>query len=70
MRETIYSYNAPAAIGPYSQAIRHGNMVFTSGQISLDPSTGAIVGSDIRTQTEQVLNNLQAILEAAGALFE
>jgi 2-iminobutanoate/2-iminopropanoate deaminase len=69
MRDAIKSNNAPAAIGPYSQAIRHGNMVFTSGQIPLDPSSGAIVGSDIRTQTEQVLNNLQAVLEAAGAGF-
>ncbi|MCG6930448.1 MAG: RidA family protein [Desulfofustis sp.] len=70
MRDAIKSNNAPAAIGPYSQAIRHGNMVFTSGQIPLDPSSGAIVGSDIRTQTEQVLNNLQAVLEAAGAGFD
>lgn len=70
MREAIHSNNAPAAIGPYSQAIRHGNMVFTSGQIASDPSSGAIVGSDIRTQTEQVLKNLKAVLEAAGAGFD
>ncbi len=57
---------APAAIGPYSQAIRADNFLFTSGQIPLDPQTGEIVGDDVETQTVQVLRNLIAILEAAG----
>ena len=57
---------APAAIGPYAQANKTGGFVFTSGQIPLDPLTGAIVGDNITEQTEQVLKNLSAILEAAG----
>lgn len=67
MREAIHSDKAPAAIGPYSQAIKHGSMVFTSGQIPLAPESGDIVGSDIKTQTTQVLKNLTAVLESAGA---
>lgn len=70
MREAIQSNSAPAAIGPYSQAIRHGNMIFTSGQIPLDPVSGDIVGSDIKNQAEQVLKNLTAVLESAGASFD
>ena len=66
MRQQIQTDQAPAAIGPYSQAIRHGNMIFTSGQIPLDPQTGDIVGEDITTQTRQVLDNLSAVLEASG----
>lgn len=62
--------NAPAAIGPYSQAIITGNLVFTAGQIPLDPASGELVGSDIVEQTHRVLQNLQAILEAAGASFD
>jgi 2-iminobutanoate/2-iminopropanoate deaminase len=58
---------APAAIGPYSQAIVLGDLVFTSGQIALDPSTGQMVGTDIVEQTQQVMRNLAAVLEAAGA---
>jgi 2-iminobutanoate/2-iminopropanoate deaminase len=58
---------APAAIGPYSQAIRTGNLLFVSGQIPLDPATGQLLGGDIRAQTRQVLKNLAAILEAAGS---
>lgn len=69
MREAIQSDKAPAAIGPYSQAIKHGNMIFTSGQIPLDPSSGDIVGNEIKTQTEQVLKNLSAVLESAGVDF-
>lgn len=62
----ISTPNAPAAIGPYSQAMAFHGLAFTSGQIALDPTTGALVGSDIKTQTEQVMKNLVAVLEAAG----
>ncbi len=58
---------APAAIGPYSQAVRAGNLVFTAGQIALDPVTGHVVASDIAAQTTRVMENLKAILEAAGS---
>ena len=67
MRTKISTPNAPAAIGPYSQAIRCGNIVYTSGQIPLDPVTGAVVGDDIRTQAQQVMKNLSAVLTAAGS---
>lgn len=63
----ISTSDAPAAIGPYSQAIRSGQFLYTSGQIPLDPSTGAIVGDDIQAQTHRVLQNVQALLESAGA---
>ncbi len=66
MRETISTENAPGAIGPYSQAVRAGNLVFCSGQIPLDPQTGEFVSDDIAEQTRQVLKNLSAVLEAAG----
>jgi 2-iminobutanoate/2-iminopropanoate deaminase len=66
-KQVISTPNAPAAIGPYSQAVRAGNLVFVSGQIPLDPATGQLVGGDIGVQTEQVLENLAAILEAAGS---
>lgn len=66
-KQVISTPNAPAAIGPYSQAVRVGNLVFVSGQIPLDPVTGQLVGGDIGVQTEQVLRNLAAILEAAGS---
>ena len=67
MRKTVSTPDAPAAIGPYSQAIICGNMVYTSGQIPLDPATGAVVGDDIRAQAEQVMKNLTAVLTAAGS---
>ena len=70
MRKTIQTNNAPAAIGPYSQAVKHGSILITSGQIPLDPHTGEIVGNDISTQTRQVLDNLSAVLEAGGAGLE
>lgn len=70
MTEKICTENAPKAIGPYSQAVKAGNMVFTSGQIPLDPVTGEIVGSDITEQTEQVMKNLSAVLAAAGTSFD
>ncbi len=66
MTEKISTNKAPAAIGPYSQAIKCGNMLFTSGQIPLDPETGAVVGENIAEQAEQVMKNLSAVLAAAG----
>lgn len=63
----IQSDRAPAAIGPYSQGIVAGNLLFTAGQIALDPATGEVVQGDVAVQTERVLQNLSAILEAAGA---
>ncbi len=66
-KDVIATPQAPSAIGPYSQAIRSGPWVFVSGQIPLDPATGKIVEGDIAAQTERVLKNLAAILEAAGA---
>jgi len=65
MREIISTENAPGAIGPYSQAIKTGGMVYCSGQIPIDPVTGEFVSNDIVEQTEQVLKNLAAVLEAA-----
>ncbi len=66
MNKPIHTPKAPAAIGPYSQAIQAGNMLFVSGQIPIDPATGEFAGSDITTQTRQSLTNLKAILEEAG----
>lgn len=66
MKEIIATENAPGAIGPYSQAVKTNNMVFCSGQIPIDPATGEFVSDDVAEQTEQVLNNLKAVLEAAG----
>ena len=67
MKEIISTENAPGAIGPYSQAVKTGGMVFCSGQIPIDVTTGEFVSSDIAEQTEQVLKNLSAVLEAAGS---
>jgi 2-iminobutanoate/2-iminopropanoate deaminase len=66
MMETVSTENAPGAIGPYSQAVKTGNLVFCSGQIPIDPATGEFVSNDVAEQTEQVLKNLTAVLEAAG----
>jgi 2-iminobutanoate/2-iminopropanoate deaminase len=66
-KTVISTAAAPAAIGPYSQAIRTGSLLFVSGQIPLDPATGQLHGGDIRAQTRQVLKNLAAILQAAGS---
>jgi 2-iminobutanoate/2-iminopropanoate deaminase len=66
-RQVISTTNAPKAIGPYSQAIRAGNFVFTAGQIGLDPSTMEMVTGGVEAQTRQVLNNLKHVLEAAGS---
>jgi 2-iminobutanoate/2-iminopropanoate deaminase len=66
MRKTITTPNAPQAIGPYSQAIQHGDFLFVSGQIAIDPSTGDVVTGDIEAQTDRILKNITAIIEAAG----
>jgi 2-iminobutanoate/2-iminopropanoate deaminase len=66
MNEKIATPNAPQAIGPYSQAIRHGDFLFVSGQIAIDPQTANIIEGGIETQTDQVLKNIAAIIEAAG----
>ncbi|MCR5407174.1 MAG: RidA family protein [Lachnospiraceae bacterium] len=63
----IHTEKAPAAVGPYSQAVEVNGMLYTSGQIALDPATGALVGNTIEEQAEQVMKNLTAILEEAGA---
>ena len=70
MSKVIYTPDAPEAIGPYSQAIVAGNLVFTSGQIPINPATGAIEAVTIEEQTEQVCKNLKAVLEAAGSSLE
>lgn len=66
----ISTNNAPAAIGPYSQAIKFGNMVFTSGQIPLNPQTGELVADDVRKAARQSLENVKAILETAGTSMD
>lgn len=70
MRKIVSTNNAPAAIGPYSQANIFGNMIFASGQIPLEPATGEIVGTTIEEQTHQVLKNVRALMEAAGSSME
>ena len=66
MAEVVYTKNAPDAIGPYSQAMKVGNLVFTSGQIAIDPATGNVEATTIEEQTHQVCKNLTNVLEAAG----
>lgn len=70
MAEKVYTNNAPEAIGPYSQAMKVGNFVFTSGQIAINPLLGNVEAVTIQEQTEQVMKNLGAVLEAAGSSFE
>ncbi len=70
MKKMISTSEAPAAIGPYSQAVRSGNFLFCSGQIPLDPTSGQIVSGDIATQTRRVLDNIGAVLKAEGLTFE
>jgi 2-iminobutanoate/2-iminopropanoate deaminase len=70
MRQAVSSPSAPRAIGPYSQAIRAGSLLFLSGQIPIDPATGDLVPGDIAAQTHRVFQNLSAILEAAGLSFD
>jgi len=69
-REIISTEDAPPAVGPYSQAVRAGDLVFTAGQLGLVPDTKAFAGTDIESQTRQALLNLQAILQAAGSCLE
>ena len=70
MRQAIAAPGAPKAIGPYSPAMRAGNLLFLSGQIPIDPASGAVVDGGIAAQTEQVMRNIGALLDAAGAGFE
>ena len=70
MRQAVAPPGAPKAIGPYSPAIRAGNLLFLSGQIPIDPATGALVEGGIVEQTDQVMRNISALLEAAGAGFQ
>ena len=69
-KEVISTPKAPAAVGPYSQAIKIGDFLYTSGQIALDPATGALAPAEIEAQSEQVMKNLGAVLEAAGYTFD
>lgn len=68
-KKIVLTQNAPAPIGPYSQAVRIGDLVFLSGQIPLDPKTGEVVGGDIETATQRVLDNISAVLDAEGLSF-
>ena len=69
-KEIISTNEAPAAVGPYSQAVKVGNLVYTAGQIPLNPATGKLVEEDIAAQTDRVMQNLQAVLTAAGSSLE
>jgi 2-iminobutanoate/2-iminopropanoate deaminase len=69
-KEVIATDSAPAAVGPYSQAVRVGNLIFTAGQVGLVPGTKEFAGDDIASQTRQVLQNIKAVLEAAGSCME
>jgi len=66
----IHTDRAPAAVGPYSQAVKAGNLLFVSGQLPIDPATGEIVPGDIQAQTQQALSNLKAIITAAGGTLD
>lgn len=70
MREVIATDDAPKAIGPYSQAIRAGGLIFTSGQVAIDPATQQVVSGDVAAQTDRVLRNLAAILQASGSSLD
>ncbi len=70
MNQSVHTEKAPAAIGPYSQAVKAGNTIFVSGQLPIDPATGEFAGEDIAAQTRQSLTNIKNILEAAGAGME
>lgn len=70
MKKIISTNNAPAPIGPYSQAVLSGNMLYTSGQIAINPKSGELVLEDVKTETKQVMENLKAVLKAADMTFE
>ncbi|SDX88932.1 RidA family protein [Flavobacterium degerlachei] len=70
MKKIIFTEKAPAPIGPYNQAVLKGNTLYTSGQIALDPDTGNLVMDSIEAETQQVMKNMEAVLEAAGMTFE
>lgn len=70
MKQVVFTSQAPAAIGPYSQAIRAGEWLFLSGQIPVDPATGEVAGTDVRTQARQVLKNIQAVLAEADTTVQ
>ncbi|RDI50295.1 RidA family protein [Flavobacterium glaciei] len=70
MKKIIFTENAPAPIGPYNQAVLKGNTLYTSGQIAIDPKTGELVTTTIEVETEQVMQNMKAVLEAAGMTFD
>ena len=70
MREVIATADAPQAIGPYSQAIRAQGLIFTSGQVAIDPATQQVIAGDVSAQTDRVLKNLAAILQASGSTLE
>jgi len=70
MREIISTEHGPKAIGPYSQAVKANGFVFTAGQVALDPATGSVVGTEIKAQTERVMENLKGIVEAAGSSLD
>jgi 2-iminobutanoate/2-iminopropanoate deaminase len=70
MKSIIHTENAPAPIGPYSQAVQAGNMLFISGQIALDPATNQLISGGIKVEAKQVMNNLEAVLTTAGFNFE
>jgi len=70
MKKIIFTENSPAPIGPYNQAILKGNILYTSGQIAINPKTGELVTGDIQAETQQVMQNMKAVLEAAGMTFE
>ena len=70
MKKIIFTEDAPAPIGPYNQAVLKGNTLYTSGQIAINPATGELVTDTIESETEQVMQNMKAVLEAAGMTFE
>ena len=70
MKQVVNAQNAPAAIGPYSHCVKVGKMVFTSGQIAINPATNTVEAADIEGQTEQVMKNLEAVLTQAGSSFD
>lgn len=70
MKKIIFTKNAPAPIGPYNQAVLKGNTLYTSGQIAINPLTGELVTDNIEAETQQVMQNMKAVLEAAGMTFE